>query len=32
MVDIVIGVTLGIIINTIIAGICYLFYLDLRKF
>ena len=32
MVDLAIGLTIGIIINTIIAGICYLFYLDLRKF
>ena len=30
MTDIIIGVTLGVIINVIIAGICYLFYLDLR--
>ena len=30
MTDIAIGLTLGIIVNTIILGICYLFYLDLR--
>ena len=32
MFDLFIGLTIGIIINTIIGGICYLFYLDLRKF
>ena len=31
MVDIAIGLTLGIIINIIIGGFCYLFYLDLRN-
>ena len=30
MTDLFIGLTLGIIINTIIAGISYLFYLDLK--
>jgi hypothetical protein len=32
MTDIIIGATLGIIINTIIWGICYLFYKDLKKY
>lgn len=32
MTDIVIGTTLGIIINLIIGGICYLFYLDYKNF
>lgn len=31
MIDLSIGLTLGIILNTIIGGFCYLFYLDLRK-
>ena len=31
MVDIFIGGTLGIIINALIFGLCYLFYLDLRN-
>lgn len=31
MTDIIIGSVLGVIINIIIGGICYLFYLDLRK-
>ena len=31
MTDLFIGLTLGIIINLIIAGGCYLFYIDLKK-
>ena len=31
MTDLFIGLTLGIIVNVSIGGICYLFYLDLRN-
>lgn len=31
MTDIIIGLTLGIIINIIIGGLSYLFYLDLKN-
>ena len=31
MVDLAIGLTLGIIINVIIGGLSYAFYLDLRN-
>ena len=31
MTDLFIGLTLGVIVNVIIVGFCYLFYLDLRN-
>lgn len=31
MADIFIGLTLGIIINLIIGGICYLFFIDIKN-
>lgn len=31
MFDLIVGLTIGGIINLIIAGFCYLFYLDLRN-
>ena len=31
MTDLFIGLTLGVIANLIIAGVCYLFYIDLKN-
>ena len=31
MIDMFIGITLGLIINLIIGGICYIFYIDLKN-